>query len=216
MQFIDHPVELIALLFAISVAPLFAVIGTSFLKFAIVLNMLRTALGTQQAPPSMAIYGIALAMTMFVMAPVGYQISTNLRDHPIDLSASDALTQVNDTLLEPYRAFLKKQTAPEQIVFFKSIGKRVWPETFQPVIPDDSLVVLIPAFAVSELVRAFKISILLFLPFLAIDIIVTNVLLSMGMMMVSPVTISLPFKILLFVVVNGWSKLLFELAMTYR
>ncbi|MFL9989178.1 type III secretion system export apparatus subunit SctR [Paraburkholderia sediminicola] len=216
MQFVDHPVELIVVLFGISLLPLFAVVGTCFLKISIVLSMLRNALGIQQIPPSIAIYGISLILTLFIMAPIAMQIDQNVQAHPPDLSSADGLRNIDQSLFQPYREFLVKQASPEQVSFFVNIAGTMWPENFRQKIDRNSLFILIPAFAISEIIRAFKISIILYLPFLAIDIIVTNILLSLGMMMVSPMTISLPLKVLLFVIIDGWSKLLFQLVVSYK
>ncbi|RQS43252.1 type III secretion system export apparatus subunit SctR [Burkholderia sp. Bp8986] len=216
MQFVGHPVELIVILFGISLLPLFAVVGTCFLKISIVLSMLRNALGIQQIPPNVAIYGLSLILTFFVMAPIAMQIERNLEAHPIDLSSVNSIKNIDENLYQPYRDFLVKQTSPEQISFFVNISKTMWPQDIEQKVDRNSLIIIVPAFAVSEIIRAFKISIILYLPFLIIDIIVTNLLLSLGMMMVSPMTISLPLKILLFVIIDGWSKLLFQLVMSYK
>lgn len=215
ISMIDHPLQLILLLFVLSLLPLFVVMGTSFLKISIVLSTLRNALGIQQIPPNMAIYGLALVLTLFIMAPVGIAVSDNLKQHPIKVEAPDLFDQVESKVLTPYREFIKTKASPQQVRFFVDIGDRMWPEPYRKRIPDDSLVVLIPAFTLSELIEAFKIGLLLYLPFVAIDLIVSNVLLAMGMMMVSPVTISLPIKLLVFVLIGGWEKLLGQLVQSY-
>ncbi|RQR48122.1 EscR/YscR/HrcR family type III secretion system export apparatus protein [Burkholderia sp. Bp9126] len=215
MNFFDQPLQLIFVLFALSILPLFVVLGTSFLKFSIVFALLRNALGTQQIPPNIALYGLALVLTSFVMAPVGIAIQDNLVEHPIRIDAPNFTQEVEQTILAPYRAFLGRNTAPGQVRFFADIGHRTWPEAYRNRIPDDSLLVLLPAFTVSQLIEAFKIGLLLFLPFIAIDLIVSNVLLAMGMMMVSPMTIALPLKLLVFVLINGWEKLLDQLLLSF-
>ncbi len=215
MSIVNQPFQLIGLLFVLSLLPLFVVMGTSFLKLSIVLSMLRNALGIQQIPPNIAIYGLSLILTMFVMAPIGLQIADNLRAKPIDMASSEVFDEIETQILKPYQAFLDKGTHPEQIRFFSDIGKKMWPEPYRGRLPDTSLAVTMPAFAVSQLIEAFKISLLIYLPFLAIDLIVSNVLLAMGMMMVSPMTISLPLKILVFVLMGGWEKLLGQLILSY-
>ncbi|MFM0609746.1 type III secretion system export apparatus subunit SctR [Paraburkholderia sediminicola] len=216
MQFLDHPVELIVILFGLSLLPLFMVIGTCFLKISIVLSMLRSAIGLPQVPPNVAIYALSLILTAFVMAPVASQVSKNLTESPPDLSSPNAIANIDQKLYQPYREFLTKQVDAKQVHFFLDIGHSIWKQDFADQLNDQSLIVLMPAFAMSEINRAFKIVIILYLPFLVIDILVTNILLSLGMMMVSPITIALPIKILLFVVVDGWSKLLFQLVMSYK
>ncbi|WP_108651899.1 type III secretion system export apparatus subunit SctR [Dongshaea marina] len=215
MSLLDHPLQLIMVLFALSVLPLFAVMATSFLKLSVVFSLLRNALGIQQIPPNMAIYGLALILTVFVMAPVGLKIEDNLRQHPIDFKSEQFYQQLDTGALEPYRAFISKHTDPRQVRFFSEIGHKLWPEQYQSKLDQESLLVMIPAFTVSQLIEAFKIGLLLFLPFVAIDLIVSNILLAMGMMMVSPMTISLPFKLLIFVLMGGWEKLLTQLMLSY-
>jgi type III secretion protein R len=216
MGVLDQPVQLIVVLFALSILPLLVVLGSSFLKLAVVFALLRNALGTQQIPPNIALYGLALVLTLFIMAPVGLAIQDNLAAHPVRLDAPDFTQTVETTILAPYRDFLARNTARSQVRFFADIGHRTWPEPYRDRIPADSLLVLMPAFAVSQLIEAFKIGLLLFLPFVAIDLIVSNVLLAMGMMMVSPMTIALPLKLLVFVLINGWERLLGQLVLSFH
>jgi type III secretion protein R len=215
MALLDQPLQIIVLLFALSLLPILIVLGTSFLKLAVVFALLRNALGIQQIPPNIALYGLALVLTLFIMAPVGMAVQDNLVRDPINLSSEDFVRQVESGVFTPYREFLERNTAPEQVAFFTDIGHQIWPEKYQQRIPDNSLLVLMPAFTVSQLVEAFKIGLLLFLPFIAIDLIVSNVLLAMGMMMVSPMTISMPLKLLIFVLMGGWEKLLRQLVLSF-
>ncbi|ABX49446.1 type III secretion system export apparatus subunit SctR [Shewanella sp. NKUCC05_KAH] len=215
MTLLDHPIQLIIMLFCLSLLPLFAVMGTSFLKLAIVFSMLRNALGIQQIPPNMAIYGLALILTLFTMAPVGMAINDNLKATPIVFDAPNVFEQINTEAIAPYRAFLEKNTSNTQIEFFANIGHKVWPEKYQQVLTKDSLLVMVPAFTMSQLIEAFKIGLLIYLPFVAIDLIVSNILLAMGMMMVSPMTIALPFKLLIFILMGGWEKLISQLMMSF-
>jgi type III secretion protein R len=215
MGLLDQPLQLIALLSAVSILPLLLILGTSFLKLAVVFSLLRNALGIQQIPPNIALYGLALILTMFIMAPVGLNIQDNLAANPIQIESKDFIQQVEAGVFAPYREFLGRNTAPDQALFFSSIGHEIWPEKYRDRIPDNSLLVLMPAFTVSQLIEAFKIGLLLYLPFVAIDLIVSNVLLAMGMMMVSPMTISMPLKLLVFVLMNGWEKLLGQLMLSF-
>ncbi|WP_434634599.1 type III secretion system export apparatus subunit SctR [Chromobacterium sp. CV08] len=215
MSLLDQPLQLIVLLFALSILPLLVVLGTSFLKLAVVFALLRNALGIQQIPPNIALYGLALILTLFIMAPIGLEIQDNLIARPIKIESPAFIQQVESGVFTPYRVFLERNTAPEQVHFFADIGHQIWPEKYQQRIPDNSLLVLMPAFTVSQLIEAFKIGLLLFLPFVAIDLVVSNVLLAMGMMMVSPMTISMPLKLLVFVLMNGWEKLLGQLVLSF-
>ncbi len=215
MNLLDHPVQLIVFLFLLSILPLLVVLGTSFLKISIVLALLRNALGIQHVPPNIALYAISLVLTAYVMAPVGFQVSDALKAHPVEFSSPESVSQVDDSVLVPYRAFLKRHTPPRQIHFFVDIGQRTWPEQYKDRLDVNSLLVLMPAFAIGQLIEAFKMGLLIFLPFIAIDLIVSIILLSLGMMMVSPLTIALPFKLLLFVLMGGWEKLLSQLMLSY-
>ncbi|PAV01595.1 EscR/YscR/HrcR family type III secretion system export apparatus protein [Arsenophonus sp. ENCA] len=215
MSLFNNPMQLIVVLFCLSIMPLFAVMGTSFLKISIVLSMLRNALGIQQIPPNMAIYGLALILTLFTMAPVGFAIHDNIKAQPIDWNSVDSLEQINSSVITPYKDFLKKNTSEEQIKFFTQIGYKIWPKQYQTSLSPDSLLVMVPAFTMSQLIAAFKIGFLIYLPFVAIDLIVSNVLLAMGMMMVSPMTIALPFKLLIFILMGGWDKLIGQLMVSF-
>lgn len=212
---INQPYTLIVFLVALSILPLLMVCCTSFLKLSIVFSILRNALGIQQIPPNMAIYGLALILTMFIMAPVGFKISSNLTANPIDITNVELYDQINPTVIEPYLKFLQKNTQPKQINYFSGIGKKTWPKEYQSKLSRDSLFVMIPAFCLTQLEEAFKIGLLLYLPFIAIDLIVSNILLAMGMMMVSPTTISLPFKLMLFIVAGGWQYLIEKLVISF-
>ncbi|NWD64135.1 type III secretion system export apparatus subunit SctR [Pseudomonas sp. IPO3774] len=215
MGLLDQPLQLIVVLLALSIMPLLVIMGTSFLKLAIVFALLRNALGTQQIPPNIALYGLALVLTLFIMAPVGFDIQERISREPIELQSKDFVRQIEISILVPYREFLEHNTAPEQVIFFSEIGHQIWPEKYHARIPENSLLVILPAFTVSQLIEGFKIGLLLFLPFVAIDLIVSNILLAMGMMMVSPMTISLPLKLLVFVLINGWEKLIGQLLLSF-
>lgn len=215
MSLFNNPIQLIVVLFCLSIMPLFAVMGTSFLKISIVLSMLRNALGIQQIPPNMAIYGLALILTLFTMAPVGFAIRDNIKVQPIDWNSVNSMEQIDSSVIAPYKDFLKKNTSEEQIKFFTQIGYKIWPKQYQTSLSPNSLLVMVPAFTMSQLIAAFKIGFLIYLPFVAIDLIVSNVLLAMGMMMVSPMTIALPFKLLIFILMGGWDKLIGQLMVSF-
>ena len=215
MDLLNQPILLITVLFLLSILPMLIVMCTSFLKIAVVLSLFRNALGIQQIPPNMAIYSLALLLTFFIMAPVGMEINDNLKKNPINFSSADFLPTLEKQVIKPYYEFIEPRTNKDQIHFFGSIGKKIWPKIYHDRISEKSLLVVMPAFAVSQLIEAFKIGLLLYLPFIAIDLIVSNILLAMGMMMVSPMTISLPFKLLIFVLIGGWEKLLEQLVLSY-
>lgn len=222
------PIGLAIVLALLALVPLAAVMTTSFLKIAVVLALVRNALGVQQVPPNMALYGLALVLSAYVMAPVINEVSIAIR-HPAEVqsnelgtlpqSSSMQLTAVLQALnagVVPMQAFMLRNSKPEQRDFFLRTAQRIWGEQLAANLKEDDLLVLVPAFMVSELTAAFQLGFLLYLPFIVIDLIVSNILLAMGMMMVSPVTISMPLKLFLFVMVDGWTRLIQGLVLSYR
>ncbi len=187
-----------------------AILSTSaFVRIIIVLSILRQALGTAQTPPNQVLLGIALFLTFFVMSPVIGEIHENAATPYIDgeISAGDALTEG----VAPLRKFMLAQTRESDLQLFASIAGR----TDITSTDEAPLSIIVPSFMVSELKTAFQIGFLIFIPFLVIDLIVSSVLMSMGMMMLSPMIISLPFKIMLFVMVDGWALMLGTLASSF-
>ncbi|MFV0498326.1 MAG: flagellar type III secretion system pore protein FliP [Candidatus Fimivivens sp.] len=202
--------DLMFLFVLISLIPSILLMMTSFTRIIIVLSFMRNALGTQQSPPNQILVGLALFLTLFIMAPTFEEIKTTAYDpyRAGDYTATEAV----DAAQLPLKRFMLGQTTPQSLNLYLSISDstlpKVEPEESLESLTRLSLFVLVPAFITSELERAFLIGFLLYLPFLIIDIVVSSVLMSMGMVMLPPATISLPFKILLFVLVNGWSLLL--------
>lgn len=207
--------NLIVGLALLALLPFIAVMATSFVKLAVVFSLLRNALGVQQIPPNMAMYGLAIILSIYVMAPVGFATQDYLRQNEVSLAKSESVEKFLDEGMAPYRAFLKKQIKLREHAFFIDSTKQLWPSEYADRLEPDSLLILLPAFTVSELSRAFEIGFLIYLPFIAIDLIISNILLAMGMMMVSPMTISLPFKLLLFVLLDGWARLTHGLVTSY-
>lgn len=211
----SDPIALALVLALMALVPTLVVVSTSFLKIAIVMSLLRNALGVQQIPPNIALYGLALILSLYVMAPVGLQIERELAATPAATRDVGTLVSTVKRGAEPLRGFLARHAAPAQRDFFVQTARRLWgPELAATLQPND-FIVLVPAFMVSELTRAFQVGFLLYLPFVVIDLIVSNILLAMGMMMVSPVTISLPLKLFLFVMVDGWTRLIQGLVLSY-
>lgn len=208
------PFYLILPLALMSLVPFTAILGTSFLKLVVVFGILRNATGLQQIPPNMALNALAIILTIYIMAPVGIEAYEILKDREISLKDNSWRSAFEDGI-QPYRNFLLKNTNDRERSFFLRSAQALWPSDYQQEVATDSLMVLLPSFAISELTRAFQIGFLLYLPFIVIDLIVSNILLAMGMMMVSPMTISLPFKLLLFVLLDGWTKLIQGLIMGY-
>src|SRR5215467_5184203 len=208
-------VAVVLFLTAAALVPLFVVTMTGFLKIAVVMFLIRNALGTQQTPPNLVLYGIALVLTVYVTSPLLGEVYGRLSSQPMQLRSVDDVTNMVRTVRAPIQAHLARFTLPSERQFFLSATTHIWPPSARADVKDDDLVVLLPAFVGSELTRAFEIGFLLYLPFLIIDLVVTNVLMALGMIMVSPTLISVPLKLFLFVAVSGWSRLLHGLILSY-
>jgi flagellar biosynthetic protein FliP len=194
-----NAVQILILLAGVTLVPALLFTVTGFTRILIVLGFIRSGLGTPAAPPNQVLIGIALFLTIFVMAPTFTQIKDNAFE-PLQ-KGEITQTQAIKRAEAPLRTFMFKQTRTKDLALFARLGKLDSPKTRADV----PTYVLIPAFIISELKTAFQIGFMIFLPFLIIDLVVSSVLMSMGMMMLPPIFISLPFKILLFVLVDGWS-----------
>ncbi|WP_213989503.1 type III secretion system export apparatus subunit SctR [Sodalis sp. dw_96] len=210
-----NPLMLALFLGALSLVPILMIVCTSFLKISMVLMLTRNAMGVQQVPPNMALYGIALAATLFVMAPVFSDMSQRVKQQPLDLTSMDRLSYTLNNGVEPLKKFMSHNTDPDILVHLEENGARMWPKDMAANLNADSPLLIIPAFVLSELQSGFEMGFLIYIPFIVVDLIVSNVLLALGMQMVSPMTISLPLKILLFVLVSGWTRLLDGLFYSY-
>jgi type III secretion protein R len=208
------PATALVTVVALAIAPFFAVMVTSFTKIVVVLSLLRNALGLQQVPPNVVLNGLALVLTFYVMAPVVSAMGqrTDFAQVP---QTTDGLIAAADASKEPLRDFLIQHSKPSERAFFLVTAKRMADPARAATLTERDFLVVIPAFVVAELAAAFQIGFLIYLPFLVIDLVVSNILLAMGMMMLSPTTISLPFKLLLFVLVDGWTKLAHGLVLSY-
>ena len=239
-MFQTNPFSLIVLFVGLSLLPFVAMVATSYLKIVVVMSLIRNALGIQSIPPNMVINALAMILTFYIMAPMASE-SWEIAKAEMAARQPAAVQQMQQTgaganaqaaagaqeywlepdaiakAAEPFRAFLSKHTSDRERAFFVNTAERLWAKSAdEPAkVDSESFYILIPSFCVSELTKAFQIGFLVYLPFIAIDIIVSNILLAMGMMMVSPVTISLPFKLLLFVMVNGWTLLIQGLVRGY-
>jgi flagellar biosynthetic protein FliP len=194
----ERVVQLVGLLTVLSLAPSIVIMTTSFVRIVVVLSLLRTALGLQQSPPNAVIISLSLFLTAIVMGPT-LQRSYDEGVRPL-LDQQVELPQAFEAAGEPVKAFMLSQVDREDLALFIRLSRIERPATIQ----DTPLRVVTPAFMISELKRAFEIGFLLFVPFLVIDLVVASVLMSMGMMMLPPVTVSLPFKLIFFVLVDGW------------
>ncbi|CDG82303.1 conserved hypothetical protein [Janthinobacterium agaricidamnosum NBRC 102515 = DSM 9628] len=206
------------LLGMLSLIPLIVVTTTSFLKISLVLLVLRNAIGVQQAPPTIAIYGIALAVSAFVMAPTVQEIGNRalkLQSSTSDSSHAAPLLQQAQTTLEPLHQFMLKFSQPAQRELFLDSARKLWPKDMAKAATSSDTLIVLPAFVVSELQAGYQIGFLIYIPFVVIDLLISNLLQALGMQQVSPQTLTIPLKMLLFVMVDGWGKLLHALAMSY-
>ena len=195
---VSTSVKLLLLLTVLSLAPSILILMTSFTRIIIVLSFVRTSLATQQMPPNQVLIGLALFLTFFIMAPTFGDV---YNDALQPLFAEEiTLDEAYDRASAPVKGFMAKHTRQKDLALFMNYTNGDKPETLE----DIPLTTLVPAFAISELKTAFQMGFMIFIPFLVIDMAVASVLMSMGMMMLPPVMISLPFKILLFVLVDGW------------
>jgi len=210
---------------ALAMVPFVLMMVTSFVKIAVVLSIIRQAVGTQQIPPTQVITGLAIILTVYIMAPVGLEIyhdaqTVMVKEMPADFSMETLtgaqVVRFSKVAQEPMRAFLVKHAhAKDRIMFYKLALNMRQPRD-RATLTDDDFSVVVPAFVISELKEAFQIGFILFIPFLVIDMVVSNILMALGMQMLSPTTISLPFKLLLFVLVDGWYLISRGLVLTYQ
>lgn len=197
--------EILFLLTILSIAPAIMLMATCFTRIVIVFSFTRQAMGTQQMPPNQVLASLAIFLTFVIMMPVGKEINANALQPYLaeEIGYKEALSEAE----KPMRAFLFKHTREKDLSLFFSITRMEQPNTKDDV----PTIILIPAFMISELKTAFQMGFLIYIPFLILDMVVASILLSMGMMMLPPVMISLPFKLLLFVMVDGWNLLIFSL-----
>lgn len=214
----------LAVVTGLAILPFAVMLLTSYVKIVIVLSLLRNALGVQQSPPNQVLNGIALLMTIYVMFPTGLAMynaaSKQINDKPpsvlISSEGSQYLLNIVDAGKGPLRDFLQRNTIGKHMTSFYQLAYRSFPEEYRTSLKNTDFIVLIPAFITSQLKAAFEIGVLIYLPFFVIDLVTSNILLAMGMMMLSPLTIALPLKLLLIVMVDGWTLIIQGLVLTFR
>ncbi len=213
-----------ALLVFLALLPFLIMLLTSFMKMVITLALLRSALGVQQTPPNQVINGIAILLTMYVMYPTGLQMYDQAKhllegELPKELfsanSAAFALDVINVTK-EPLRDFLIRNTRKQQLQGFEKVAKKTFPQEALSTLKETDFIIVVPAFITTQIRAAFEIGVLIYLPFFVIDLVTSNILLAMGMMMLSPLTIALPLKLLLIVMVDGWSLIIQGLVLSFH
>jgi type III secretion protein R len=209
------PASALVTVIVIALAPFAAVMVTSFTKIIVVLSLLRSSLGLQQAPPNVVLNGIAMVLSIYVMFPVGQRMAERVGPLEGIGGSTASLIGAVDKAKEPLREFMIKHSSQRERSFFlRTAQKSLATDKAQQLTERDFIVVL-PAFMVGELSTAFQIGFLIFLPFLVIDLVISNILMAMGMQMLTPTTVSLPFKLLLFVLVDGWVKVSHGLVLSY-
>ena len=216
MENLPDPPVIIVLLGTLGIMPFLIVMGTSFVKLVVVFGLVRNALGIQSIPPNIALHGLALVLTIYIMMPVISESYHNLSAMQLSFQDMDSLKIAASVIADPYREFLAKHAGESHVDFFLETAGDLWGENPKHDLTRENLFILIPAFVVGELTSAFAIGFLIYLPFIVIDLIISNILLAMGMMMMAPVTISLPLKLLLFVFLDGWERLIQGLILSYQ
>lgn len=214
-----------AVLSILSLLPFIVMILTSFMKIVIVLSLLRNALGVQQAPPNQIINGVGLMLSMFIMYPTVvemYEVSQKATqeletpDSVISSGSSTYILTIADATKEPLRTFLIDNSSVRHRALFFRMAYKVLPEKYRPNLKPEDFIIVVPSFITSQLKDAFEIGVLIYIPFFVIDLVTSNILLAMGMMMLSPVTISMPLKLFLLVMLDGWTLLVEGLVNTFR
>ncbi|WP_340321911.1 flagellar type III secretion system pore protein FliP [Chelatococcus albus] len=205
----ERALQLVALVTLLSLAPSILVMVTSFTRIVVVLSLLRSAIGTQTAPPNAVITSLALFLTAFVMAPT-FREAYTVGVEPL-VGGQITQPQAFERAAAPFRTFMLRHVREKDLALFLDLSKQPRPASPQ----ETSLTVLVPAFMISELRRAFEIGFLIFVPFLIIDLVIASILMSVGMMMLPPVTVALPFKLIFFVLVDGWSLIAGSLVQSY-
>jgi type III secretion protein R len=205
--------------------PFFIMVLTSFMKIVIVLSLLRSALGVQQAPPNQVINGVAFMLSLYIMYPTAMKIydasqnvvnQMNAPDSLISRESADYIVEIGKVAREPLRDFLQNNVIEKHQREFFRMAYRTLPEAHRDDLKPDDFIILVPSFITGQLKEAFEIGVLIYIPFFVIDLVTSNVLLAMGMMMLSPVTISMPLKLFLLVMLDGWTLLVTGLVTTFR
>jgi type III secretion protein R len=220
-------VEKVVIIALLSMAPFIIMMLTSFMKLVVVLSLLRQAIGVQNSPPNAVISGMALMMTVYVMAPTAlamYNAAGSYIEEAAPKNQTAFLSEASveymlgiiDRSKEPMRQFLLKNCDQKHMIYFYQLAKKKFPPEFQKNLHPQDFITLIPAYVTSQIRSAFEIGVLIYLPFFVIDLVTSNILLAMGMMMLSPLTIALPLKLLLLVMVDGWTLLTEGIVLTYR
>jgi type III secretion protein R len=214
---LPDPLSVFLVLAGLGVLPFLALVVTSYTKIVVVLNLTRNALGVQQVPPTMVINALAMILSAYIMAPIGTKAFDVIKSEVgTKTPAAQLMKQIGSAVEQPFVEFLEKHSNLRERKFFVKSAQAIWPKEMADKLSDKDLFVLIPAFTVTELMEAFQIGFIIYLAFIVVDFVVATVLLALNMSMISPTVVSVPFKLLLFVALDGWSKLIHNLVLTYR
>ncbi|OAX56160.1 type III secretion system export apparatus subunit SctR [Xanthomonas graminis] len=208
--------SLLLLVVLLALLPFAAMVITSYTKIVVVLGLLRNAIGVQQVPPNMVLNGVALIMSCFVMAPVGMEAMRIARSGGGTAPGTSEVVVMMDAARQPFKRFLLAHTREREKAFFMHSARQIWPKDQADALKPDDLIVLAPAFTLTELTDAFRIGFLIYLAFIVVDLVIANALMALGLNQVTPTNVAIPFKLLLFVALDGWSTLLHGLILTYR
>lgn len=213
------PILIITVLGAVALLPFLALLVTSFTKIVVVLGLLRQALGLQQIPPNMVVNALAIILSAYVMAPIGMHAADTLKGQlqgPASSRRFEDLPVIYESVSTPLRSFLQKHTTAHDRAFFVHSAGKLWPAESAANLQESDMLVLIPSFTLRELTSAFQVGFVIYLAFVIIDLIVGNILLALGMQMLAPTVVSTPFKLLLFVALDGWERLVHGLVLSYQ
>jgi type III secretion protein R len=214
----------IAVLALLALLPFMVMLMTSFLKMVVVFSLLRNAIGVQQSPPNQALNGMALLMSIYVMFPTGVAMYDKAKTY-IESTSPQALFSpesafymynIIDQAKEPLKDFLKRNTAVKNTRYFYQLAYKKFPDPYRQSLSMDDFIIIVPAYITSQIKSAFEVGVLIYLPFFVIDLVTSNILLAMGMMMLSPLTIALPLKLLLIVMIDGWTLIVQGLVLSFR
>jgi type III secretion protein R len=216
---LSRPIALVVALALVSLLPFVFMSVTAFVKISTVLQIVRNAIGAQNVPSNTVVMALAAALTLLAMAPVGQKIADRAAPIFSGKNAPDTVTLVRegmDAVREPMREFLRQNSSATERTRFFEVARNARPQAERASVKEDDIAVLVPAFVVTELTEAFALGFLIYLPFLVLDLVVSNVLLALGMQMLNPTQVSLPFKLLLFVAIDGWGLLAQALVAGYQ
>lgn len=212
---LSNPLEIILLLLSTALLPFLAATVTSFAKIVIIFGIIRNALGLQQTPPNVVLTSLTIIITCYIMSPIAYDTMHAMEGQNFSSITFQNAPERLGEVSKPITRFLVQNSTQTSRLFFLQKARGLWPKNFAESATDQDFLIALPAFVLTEITQAFKIGFIIYLPFVVVDLIVSNVLMALGIVMISPTTISLPFKLMLFVLLDGWARLIEGLIMTY-